>query len=79
MMYIYAELLYHQWFIYYQVRDKNILDQKGQTLVEFILLLSVLMLTSLIFLSTVNTGTGTLWLNVVKALIEDPNVTISLR
>ena len=79
MLYIHVEILYHHLLIYTQVRDVIMLDEKGQTLVEFILLLSVLMLTSLIFLSTVNSGTAALWQAAAKILVEDPTVAIILR
>ena len=73
MIYIYGELLYHQIYIHTRISDKIILDQKGQTLVEFILLLFVLMLTSLLFLSTVNNGTATMWERIGNMLLEDPS------
>lgn len=76
----YPELLYHSFIILKnKLLDKTILEQKGQTLVEFMLLLSVLVLTSLVFLSTINTGIAHLWESLGRILVEDPLVPIKVR
>tara|TARA_B100001971_G_scaffold213155_1_gene245645 strand:- start:245391 stop:245627 length:237 start_codon:yes stop_codon:yes gene_type:complete len=62
-----------------QDQEKNILDQRGQSLVEFVLLLSVIMLTSLLFLKLVNTNVAKYWLAMGRVLAEDPSQTINLR
>lgn len=56
-----------------QDQEKNILDQRGQSLVEFVLLLSVIMLTSLLFLKLVNTNVAKYWLAMGRVLAESPN------
>lgn len=79
MITIYAEVLYHYYAIYLNSMPKTFRNQSGQTLVEFILLLSILMLTGLVFLSTVNNGIAHLWQKTAKILAEDPAVRIILR
>lgn len=56
-------------------QELNLLqDQKGQTFVEFILLLSIIMLISFAFMSGLNTGIGRYWLSMGKTLMLDvPN------
>ena len=79
MIYIYMEILYIKVQCFVRKMEQNVSDQSGQTLVEFVLLLCVLMLTSLIFLSTVNKGTASIWLTVGKILTEDPTQVLSIR
>ena len=62
-----------------QVQEKNILDNRGQSLVEFVLLLSVIMLTSLLFMKLINTNVAKYWQAMGTVLTEDPNQTIRLR
>ncbi len=60
-------------------RSKIIENQQGQSLVEFVLLLSIIMLLSLGFLKTVNTGVATYWLGMGQMLVEDNSQTLKLR
>lgn len=60
-------------------RSKIIKNQKGQSLVEFVLLLSIIMLLSLGFLKTVNTGVSTYWLGMGQMLVEDNSQQLQLR
>ncbi|MBC75745.1 MAG: hypothetical protein CME64_06995 [Halobacteriovoraceae bacterium] len=61
--------------------DKEIINknQDGQSLVEFVLLLSIIMVLSLGFLKTVNTGIATYWLKMGQMLVEDDSQTLELR
>lgn len=61
-------------------QNKNkINNQHGQTLVEFILLLTSLMLISLFFLKGVNGSIADIWLNMAKIITDDPNVNIEFK
>lgn len=46
--------------------------QKGQTLIEFILLLSVLVGLSLTIQATFNFQIGKIWLKIVRVVVDDP-------
>lgn len=62
-----------------QVQEINILEQSGQSLIEFVLLLSVIMLTSLLFLKLVNTNVAKYWEAMATVLLEDRSQTVQLR
>lgn len=59
--------------------DDLISNQKGQSLVEFVLLLSVIMLISLLFLKLINTNIANYWQAMGTVLLEDPTQTIQMR
>lgn len=54
-------------------------NQNGQSLVEFILLLTSILIISLGFLKAVNGGMGNQWKAMATILLEDPNQTIEFR
>lgn len=54
-------------------------NEQGQSLVEFVLLLSLIMVLSLGFLKTVNTGISNYWLKMGQMLVEDPSQNLTLR
>lgn len=54
-------------------------NEKGQSLVEFVLLLAVIMLISLLFLKLVNTNVAKYWRAMGTVLLEDPSQTIQMR
>jgi len=61
-------------------KQKNIANnEQGQSLVEFVLLLSLIMILSLGFLKTVNTGIANYWLSMGQMLVEDPSQNLTLR
>lgn len=61
-------------------RKKNILNNhKGQSLVEFILLITVIMLMSLFFLRLTNSGIAKYWLYMGNLLTEDETKQLTLR
>jgi len=60
-------------------RDELIANQKGQSLVEFVLLLSVIMLISLLFLKLINTNIANYWQAMGTVLLEDPTQRIEMR
>ena len=62
-----------------QRRKPNIRNEKGQSLVEFVLLLSVIMLLSLGFLKVVNGNVSKYWLAMAKVLVEDDSQELRLR
>lgn len=55
------------------------LNNYGQGIVEFVLLLTVIMLLSLTFLRTINTGLADNWVEMAKIITEDPNVKLELK
>ena len=60
--------------------QKNILNNhKGQSLVEFILLISAIMLISLSFLRLTNSGIAKYWLYMGNLLNENPTKQLKLR
>ena len=61
-----------------QVEDKNILEQRGQSLIEFVLLLSVIMIVSLLFLKLVNTNVAKYWKAMGIVLLEDRSQSVEL-
>lgn len=63
-----------------KVRRKiPLLNQKGQTFVEFVLLLAVVMIISVGMLSTMNSNLGEYWHAMAKKIVDDPNETFELR
>lgn len=61
------------------LKNKEILNQRGQSLVEFVLLLSVIMIISLLFLKLVNTNIAKYWQAMGTVLLEDPTQSIKMR
>lgn len=57
----------------------SFLDERGQSLVEFVLLLSIVMIISLTFLKLVNGKVADYWLAMGRMLTEDPNVQLELK
>lgn len=53
--------------------------QDGQTLVEFILLLSAVAIISFTFMSQVNRLTGERWRDMAQVLVEDETQVLQLR
>ena len=53
--------------------------QSGQTLVEFILLLSVIAIISFTFMARINGLTGERWQAMAEVLLEDENQPINIR
>lgn len=61
-------------------KKKNILkNNKGQSLVEFILLITAIMLISSLFLRITGSGIAKYWLYMGKLLTEDSEQRIELR
>ncbi|MEX1099488.1 MAG: hypothetical protein WEB87_03610 [Bacteriovoracaceae bacterium] len=54
-------------------------DERGQSLVEFVLLLTIVMLISVGFLKIVNTNVAKYWLAMGQMLVEDDTQTLELR
>lgn len=59
--------------------QQKILDNSGQSLLEFILLLTSIMVVSLVFLRLVNTNIGNYWQAMGTFLLEDRAQVIRLR
>lgn len=53
-------------------------SQEGQTIVEFILLLSVISLLSFMFLKIINNNISLYWLFFVQKVVDDPSVKIRI-
>lgn len=51
--------------------DENLLDEQGQTLVEFVLLLLVIMSMSFAYMSVVNRGIADYWVAMGNTLLID--------
>jgi hypothetical protein len=61
-------------------QEANILkNNKGQSLVEFVLLITSIMLISLLFLKVTNTNIAKYWLYMGKLLMEDETQSLELR
>lgn len=54
-------------------------NQKGQSLVEFVLLMSIVMLVSIGFMKVVNSNVETYWRAMGQMLVEDDNQRLELR
>lgn len=55
-------------------KEENLLKQNGQTLVEFVMLLAIIMIISLAYMKTVNSGIGKYWESMGNTLMSDvPN------
>lgn len=64
----------------YIKKTKNMAnDEKGQSLVEFILLLSIVAIISIGFLRIVNGKVADYWLAMGEMLVEDENQSLNLR
>lgn len=61
------------------LNDKVIIGERGQSLVEFVLLLTIVMILSLTFLKLVNGKVADYWLAMGKMLVEDPSVQLELK
>lgn len=57
----------------------NLKNQNGQSFVEFVLLLSIIVLLSLGFLKAMNTGIASFWKNSVRIIVDDDTVQLNLR
>jgi Flp pilus assembly pilin Flp len=55
------------------------LDQKGQTFIEFVLLIVMTMVMSLLMLKTVNTNLADYWYALAKKIVDDPTQRFELK
>ena len=53
------------------IEEENILNEQGQTLVEFILLLVVIMGISTLYMRTINSNMGNYWEAMANTLMSD--------
>lgn len=53
-------------------RKIQIYAQKGQTLLEFVLLMGIISTISLLFFTSINSKLADYWLRVVKLILQDP-------
>lgn len=66
----------------YQNSQKQTLlykNNKGQTLIEFVLLITSVMLISLLFLQSVNGSLADMWLEMGNILTENPQISLELK
>ncbi len=61
------------------IKKKLSLGEKGQSLVEFVLLLTMVMIISLAFLKLVNGKVADYWLAMGNMLTEDPSIQLELK
>jgi hypothetical protein len=62
-----------------QPENSNLtLNEDGQSIVEFVLLLVVVMTLSLVFLKFVNINLATQWKQFVTIIVDDPNIKLEL-
>lgn len=54
-------------------------DQSGQTIVEFVLLLGVIVIISFTFLSLTNGQIIERWENMTKVIVDDPSQNIAIQ
>jgi hypothetical protein len=57
--------------IHDQLDDEKLLDDSGQTLVEFVLLLLIVMSISFVYMSVVNRGIADYWQAMGNILLKD--------
>lgn len=57
----------------------NLKEESGQSLVEFVLLLSVIVLLSFGFLKVANTGLAEYWLKAATLILDDPSQKLQMR
>lgn len=62
-----------------QEETKKLNNQKGQSMVEFILLMTIIMLISLGYLRVVGGGVSEYWLGMAQVILDDKNQTLELR
>jgi Flp pilus assembly pilin Flp len=62
-----------------EITKKNIKDQSGQTLVEFVLLLLAIVVISTTFMTQINGYIANRWEAVANVILDDPNQQIKLR
>lgn len=59
--------------------ENTLKNQKGQTLVEFVLLLAGIVIISFTFLSQVNTRIADRWQKMVEIVVDDESQQITVR
>ncbi len=75
-MFVY--LLFHRVFFSSRHFFQTKLNRRGQTLVEFILLLVVIMTISLLFMKVVNSNLAIYWKFIVTKVVGDPSVRLEI-
>lgn len=60
-------------------RSKVVKNQKGQTLVEFILLLASIVAIAYTFMRAVNSNLGDQWTQMSQTILEDENQQLRIR
>jgi len=59
--------------------DKITKNQSGQTMVEFVLLISVIAIISLLFKQVINQNISKRWEKIANVILDDPTQTITIR
>ncbi len=68
--------------IFYQKSDItqfHLKDQKGQTLIEFLLLLVSIVAIAFTFMRLINGNLGEQWTNMSQVILEDPSQRLEIR
>jgi len=77
-VYMFVYPLFHRVFFSAQMFFKTKLNQRGQTLVEFILLMAVIMTISLMFMKIVNSNLAIYWKFIVTKVVGDPSIRLEI-
>lgn len=62
-----------------ELEANKLKNQKGQSLVEFVLLLAIVMVISMGFLKVINTNVADYWQAMAQMLVEDETQQLELR
>lgn len=76
-------LITYQWIkykgkIFYLKNTPLILNQKGQSLIEFLLLFMVMMGVTIIFYQSANSNINALWESLLNLIIDDKNQRVKI-
>jgi hypothetical protein len=59
--------------------ESSITSEKGQTLIEFVLLLAAIGIISVTFMTQINKYTANRWLAMAQIILDDPTQTLQLK
>ena len=58
---------------------EHLKNQSGQSLIEFVLLLLIIVILSVSFLKIVNNNLANQWLKIATVIVDDPSQTLTLK
>lgn len=60
------------------INNRELLNSKGQTLVEFVFMLAIIMTMSMLFMKLLNGNIATFWRFFVTQIVRDPSINLTL-